>query len=296
MNSFDADSAERKGALMMEGGQFSSEPEALGAKPPESAFRQKIKKLFGPIGAVLILGFNNLAKLKIFLPVLKTGATMLISIGVYAMAWGWRFAVGVVLLIFFHECGHLLAAKRLGLKVGIPVFIPFLGALIALKEAPRNAWIEAQVGIGGPILGTVSAAACEGMFLLTGNPLFQALAYTGYTLNLFNLLPLGFLDGGRIVTALSPLLWVVGFVILVGMLLLHFNFLLLLILAISLPRLLSLFKKKSEVERRYYEVTPRQRWTMGLLYFALIVLLVFGMKMTHREPMRRPLNHQMIMS
>jgi hypothetical protein len=67
-------------------------------------------------------------------------------------------------------------------------------------------------------------------------------------------------------------------------------------LAISLPRLLSLFKKKSEVERRYYEVTPRQRWTMGLLYFALIVLLVFGMKVTHREPMHRTLNHQMIMS
>src|SRR5436190_267033 len=110
--------------------------------------------------------------------------------------------VGFVLLIFVHECGHLLAAKRLGLKVGAPVFIPFMGALIALKEAPRNAWIEAQVGIGGPMLGTLGAGICEVIYLAGGNPLFRALAYSGFFLNLFNLMPVGFLDGGRIVTAL----------------------------------------------------------------------------------------------
>ena len=80
--------------------------------------------------------------------ILKTGGTMLLTIWVYGMIWGVWFAVGFVLLIFVHECGHLLAAKRLGLKVGAPVFIPFMGALIALKEAPRNAWMEACVGIG----------------------------------------------------------------------------------------------------------------------------------------------------
>jgi Zn-dependent protease len=205
---------------------------------------------------------------------------MIFSIGAYALFWGWQFAVGFVLLIFVHECGHLIAAKRIGLKVGAPVFIPFMGALIALKEAPRNAWIEAQVGIGGPILGAVGAAACELIYLLTGNLMFRALAYTGFFLNLFNLAPVGFLDGGRIVTALSPWLWLVGFAIMVGLTIRHFNFLLVLILVFSLPRLYYLFRRKSAEELRYFEVTSAQRWSMAALYFGLIALLVLGMELT----------------
>src|SRR6476619_5594025 len=129
------------------------------------------KKALGPLGVVGILILQFFAKVKFlllpilkFLPVaLKTGGTMLLSIGLYAMAFGFWFAVGFVLLIFVRECGHLLVAKRLGLKVGAPVFIPFMGAIIALKEAPRNAWIEAQVGIGGPLLGAIGSAACIGL-------------------------------------------------------------------------------------------------------------------------------------
>src|SRR5205814_7127160 len=107
------------------------------------------------------LKFFVLPALKFLPAFLKTGGTMLVTIWVYAMVWGFWFAVGFVLLILVHECGHLLAARNLGLKVGAPVFIPFMGAFIALKEAPRNAWIEAQVGIGGPMLGTMGAAVCE---------------------------------------------------------------------------------------------------------------------------------------
>ena len=107
-----------------------------------------------------VVFFKFLAKFKFLLPFLKTGLTMLVSIWAYAMVWGWQFAVGFVLLIFVHECGHLIAAKMVGLKVTTPAFIPFVGALITLKEAPRNAWIEAQVGIGGPLLGAAGAAAC----------------------------------------------------------------------------------------------------------------------------------------
>src|SRR5471032_1334285 len=141
-------------------------------RPIQPSFWQKIKKFLGPIGVVFVVFFKYLAKLKFLLPVLKTGGTMLISIWAYALAWGWQFAVGFVLLIFVHECGHLIAAKRIGLKVGAPVFIPFMGAIIALKEAPKNAWIEAQVGIGGPLLGTVGAAVCELIYLATGNLMF----------------------------------------------------------------------------------------------------------------------------
>src|SRR5712691_1515837 len=154
-------------------------------RPAEPTAWQKIKKLLAPLAVVGALFLKFFAKLKFiilpvlkFLPViLKTGGTMVLTIWVYAMIWGAWYAVGFVLLILVHECGHLLAAKRLGLKVGAPVFIPFMGAIIALKEAPKNAWIEAQVGIGGPLLGTVGAVACYGISLLTGNPLFMALAY-----------------------------------------------------------------------------------------------------------------------
>jgi Zn-dependent protease len=88
---------------------------------------------------------------------LKSGGTMLFSIWIYATIFGWQFAVGFVLLMFVHECGHLLVARKFGLKVSAPVFIPFMGAFILLKDAPRNAWMEASVGIGGPLLGSLGA-------------------------------------------------------------------------------------------------------------------------------------------
>src|SRR6266704_1043793 len=219
---------------------------------PEPTVWQRIKKLLAPLAVVGALIVKFFAKLKFillpalkFLPViLKTGGTMILTIWIYAMVWGFWFAVGFVVLIFVHECGHLLAAKRLGLKVGAPVFIPFMGAVIALKEAPRNAWIEAQVGIGGPMLGTLGAAVCEMIHIVTGNPMYGGLAYTGFFLNLFNLAPVGFLDGGRIVTALSPWLWLVGLVIVLGMTIMHPNFILILILIASAPRIFSLFRRK----------------------------------------------------
>jgi len=250
-------------------------------KPVQQTFWQKVKKLLAPIGVGIAVFFKYLVKLKFLLPVLKTGGTMLLSIGAYAIAWGWQFAVGFVLLIFIHECGHLIAAKRLGLKVGAPMFIPFMGAIIALKEAPRNALIEAEVGIGGPLFGAFGAAVCEMIYLGTGNQLFQALAYSGFFLNLFNLAPIGFLDGGRIVTALSPWLWVVGFIIMVALTIFQFNFIVLLILILSLPRMFFLFRAKTDEEKRYFEVTPAQRWTMAITYFGLIAFLVFGMKLSY---------------
>jgi Zn-dependent protease len=266
-------------------------------QPVPPTFGQKLKKLLGPVGVVFIVIAKFFGKLKFFilpalkfLPViLKTGGTMLLSVGVYALIWGWWFALGFVLLIFVHECGHLLMAKKIGLKVSAPMFIPFMGAFIALKEAPPNAWVESRVGIAGPILGTLGAGICYVIFLVTDNPLFSALAHVGFLLNLFNLAPVGFLDGGRIVTALSPWLWIVGFIIMVLLAVTqfaagHFNLILVYVLIFSLPRLFSLFRQKSEAERRYFEVTPGQRWTMGTMYFGLIALLVVGMEMTYIAP------------
>ncbi len=262
---------------------------------PEPSLWHKLKKFFVPLAVlvavlakfkgllVLLLKFV-LPVLKFFPAILKTGGTMLLTIWVYAMTWGVWYAAGFVLLLLIHECGHLVAAKRLGLKVGAPVFIPFMGAAIALKESPPNAWVEAQVGIGGPLLGTLGAVLCYGLYPLTGHPIFGALAFSGFFLNLFNLTPIGFLDGGRIVTVISPWLWVVGTVITTALMIIHFNFLLLLILVLSLPRVFSLFRRKTAEEARYFEVTPRQRLVMSALYFGLAALLAFGMRFSQLPP------------
>jgi Zn-dependent protease len=254
-------------------------PEAiqLPPRPPDDSRGSGVKKALGPVAALAALLFKFKGFLFLAVKFLPTLGSMFVSMWAYALLWGWRFAAGFVVLIFVHECGHLLVARRPGLKVGAPMFIPFMGAIIMLKEMPRNAWIEAQVGIGGPILGSVGAAVCYAVYCATGNGLFGGLAYTGFFINLFNLAPFGFLDGGRIVTALSPWLWLVGLVIIGSMMFLHFNLLLLIIVIMSLPRLFSLFRKKSTEEARYFEVTPQQRWIMGGMYFGLIVLLVLGM-------------------
>src|SRR5438132_5121515 len=179
----------------------------------------RVKRALGPSAVIGVVIAKFFAKLKFvllpllkFLPILlKSGGTMLLMIWVYTQFWGWRFAVGFVVLLLVHESGHLLVAKKFGLKVGAPVFIPFMGAFIALKEAPRNAWMEACVGIGGPMLGTFGALVCNSLGEMFGAPLFIALAWFGYFLNLFNLTPVGILDVGGIVSALSRCIWLRGF-------------------------------------------------------------------------------------
>jgi Zn-dependent protease len=261
-------------------------------EPPktETAW-SRVKKALGPIAVIGILIAKFFAKLKLlllpllkFLPILlKSGGTMLLMIWIYTRMWGWQFGVGFVLLLLVHECGHLLVAKKFGLKVGAPVFIPFMGAFIALKEAPRNAWMEACVGIGGPMLGSLGALACNSLGEIFDAPIFIALAWFGYFLNLFNLTPVGMLDGGRIVTALSRWLWLPGFAVLIWFGWKFPNFVVWLMVLLSLPRIYSLFRKRSEEERHYYEVTPAQRWTMSILYFGLIAVLVFAMHLAQND-------------
>jgi Zn-dependent protease len=261
------------------------------ARSEETAW-SRIKKALGPLAVVGVVIAKFFAKLKFvllpllkFLPLLlKSGGTMLLMIWVYTQLWGWQFALGFVLLLFVHESGHLLVAKKFGLKVGAPVFIPFMGAFIALKEAPRNAWIEACVGIGGPMLGSFGALICNALGEVFAAPLFIALAWFGYFLNLFNLTPVGMLDGGRIVTALSRWLWLPGFALLLWFVWMYpTNFIIWLIAALSLPRIYSLFRKRTEEEQRYFEVTPSQRWIMSILYFGLIAVLLFGMHVAQQD-------------
>ncbi|PYJ42951.1 MAG: site-2 protease family protein [Verrucomicrobia bacterium] len=255
--------------------------------PPES-LGSRIKKALGPIGVIGVVILKFIAKIKFILPILlKTGGSMVLMVGVYASIWGWKWALGFVLLLLLHECGHLIVAKWFGLAVSAPMFIPFMGAFIALKEAPRNAWMEACVGIGGPILGSLAAAACHALGLALNYPLLIALGWSAYFLNLFNLTPVGMLDGGRIVSALSPWLWLPGFAALGWLAWTHPNFIVWILLFASLPRIVSLFRKRTEEEQRYYEVAPAQRWLMALMYFGLIGALVLGMHVSHLQLMDR---------
>jgi Zn-dependent protease len=261
------------------------------AAPQRETLWSRVKKTLAPLAVIGVMIAKFFAKLKFFilpalkfLPILlKSGGTMLLMIWVYTALWGWKFGVGFVLLLLVHECGHLIVAKKFGLKVGAPVFIPFMGAFIALKEAPRNAWMEACVGIGGPMLGSLGALVCNSLGEIFDAPVFIALAWFGYFLNLFNLTPVGMLDGGRIVTALSRWLWIPGFALLVWFGWKYPNFVVWLMVFLSLPRIVSLFRKRTEEEKRYYEVTPMQRWTMSILYFGLIATLLFAMQLAQND-------------
>ena len=121
-----------------------------------------------------------------------------VAVGGYALIWGWRFAVGFVLLILVHELGHYVEAQRQGLNPQLPVFIPFLGAYVALRNQPFDPWRNALVSIAGPVAGGVAALACLVYGNATDSDLLRALAYVGFLLNLFNLIPIGILDGGHI--------------------------------------------------------------------------------------------------
>jgi Zn-dependent protease len=156
---------------------------------PGTTFRDLLRKLWAPIavGIGLLVKFGA-ATFKFF--------GIFISVGVYALAWGWAFAVGIVALIFVHEAGHWLEAKRQGLDPSAPVFIPFLGAYVAMKNAPKDPWRNGLVSLAGPLLGGIGAAAVWLYAESDGSLFLFGLAYTAFFLNLINLLPLSILDGG----------------------------------------------------------------------------------------------------
>ncbi|MBE9536534.1 MAG: site-2 protease family protein [Proteobacteria bacterium] len=224
--------------------------------------------------------FMALSFLK-FGAVLKTGLSMIVCVWAYALNWGWAFAAGFVMLIFVHEMGHAIALRYFGIKSGVPVFIPFVGAFIAMKELPHNARIEAWTGIAGPLLGTAGAVACWGVAIYTGNMFWYALAYTGFFLNIFNLIPISPLDGGRAVAAISPRIWIFGFIGILLLFLQSFNPILLFILFISGGKVLAQWRKNGGEDEAYYRVSPLTKIVISGVYFGLIGFLAVGMSLTH---------------
>ena len=209
-------------------------------------------------------------------PFLLTSFSMMAMVAFEAQRSGWLFGVGFVLMILVHELGHAVAIRRAGLAAGYPVFIPFFGAMIALKGQPRSSLVEAQIAIAGPIAGTGAALAMAAAFLVFEDRLWLALAYTGFMLNLFNLIPLGPLDGGRVAQVFSRSMWVVGLALMIALFVIYPSPQLLIIGVFSIGHALS---RREGVPAGPDEatVTPADRRGLAAYYFGTCVFLTLGM-------------------
>ena len=220
--------------------------------------------------------------------IFTTAGTMLVSIVAYSIFWGWKFAVGFVLLLLVHEMGHVIQLRREGIPASAPMFIPFLGAVVMAKSLGENATAEARVGLAGPVLGTLGALALLPLGLNATDPYWHdfwfALVFTGLFLNLFNLLPVVPLDGGRAMAALSPKMWFVGFAGLVFLTFVFPNPIMFLILLFGGYETYKRWKARrsgDEAVRAYYRVKPSHRVMVAAVYLALILVCVVGMDLTH---------------
>jgi Zn-dependent protease len=247
-------------------------------QPRGTDWREVGRKIWAPFAAVGAF----IAKFGVGILKYKFLLGLFISFGAYLWYGGLWFAVGLVGLIFVHEMGHWLEAKRQRLPVTAPLFIPFLGASIFLKEHPESAWREFQLAIAGPLLGSLGAGVVFAIGVAEDSNRLKAIAFLGFFINLFNLLPVVPLDGGRIVTAIHPALWVLGLIGLLALVLYRPNGLLVLILVFAAMELWQRWQQRRfGGTGAYYTVLPWQRLTAAVSYFGLAALLVLGIHETH---------------
>ncbi len=236
------------------------------------------------LGLLLAKFATKLKALLLLAPKLKlftTSASMLVSIAAYSLIWGWRFAAGFVLLLLVHELGHVFQLRREGIPASAPMFIPFLGAAVAMKEMPKDAAAEARVGLAGPVLGSLGALVPLGLYALTGEDLFKALAFMGFFLNLFNLLPVLPLDGGRAMAALSPWMWLAGFALLLAATIAFPNPIMILILLFGGMETWRRWRERNSPEsREFHRIPARTRWLVAAVYLGLAAALAVGMDAT----------------
>jgi Zn-dependent protease len=266
-------------------GEPATEPSLPGAPRPPSRLRRAV----APLIALGVLLLNWAAKLKgllLLLPKLKvltTAGSMGLSVVAYAVLWGPAFGAGFVALLFAHEMGHYVQMRREGIRPSWMVFIPFMGAAVGARSLGGSALAEARVGLAGPVLGTLACLAVAAVGAVTGIDFWLALAFTGFLLNLFNLLPVVPLDGGRAMAAMAPWMWFAGFAAVV---VLAFAFPNPVIILIAILGGLEVYRRwrgrrrGEEGNAAYYRVAPRQRLAVGAVYLGLIALLVLGMDLT----------------
>lgn len=189
---------------------------------------------------------------------LKGASSLLLSLGLYTAFYGWKFAVTLILLIYIHEMGHYIYMKMEGLNPSAPVFVPFLGAYVAMKNLPDNKATHAWVGYAGPFVGGMAAAACYFIGLKTDNDFLVAAANLGFVLNLFQLIPVKPFDGGFVAECVSKWLLLPGTIVLIILTIMYQSFILLIVCGFSIYRVFKLFKEESKapVQQKAYANNP----------------------------------------
>ncbi len=200
------------------------------------------------------------------------GASMALSIAAYATKAPLPLVVGFTLIILVHEIGHAVAIRAKGLRAGMMVFIPFIGGAVTLKDQPRSAYDDAQIGLAGPIAGTLASLVVLQMYKWTGTPLYLAIAAAGFAVNLLNLLPIGMLDGGRISAAVTKWMWVLGGGALVYKVIKQPNPLMLIVLLLVAFQVYASIAREKD-DKSFYDVTLAQRSAIALTYFFLVFFL-----------------------
>jgi Zn-dependent protease len=221
------------------------------------------------VWAVVKYGLVFLVKI----PAFATLFSALVSVGAYSLFYGPWFAVALVVMILVHEMGHVVEIRRQGMQATAPIFIPFMGAAIFQRSHPTDALKQAQIGIAGPIAGTLGASVAFLFYTTTHSPIFLVAAWFGFFLNLINLIPAGMLDGGWILAPVSRWLLVAGYgLIAIGVFVLHaFSVLLLVIALLGLPQLIARFRV---AESPYYTSVPDSaKWALGLSWLGLVLYL-----------------------
>ena len=223
----------------------------------------------------LLFALLNLKWLLFGSKFLLTGFSFLASIFFYAAFFGWKFGIVFVLLIAIHELGHVIFVRGYGFKMPAMVFVPGLGAFTTWNaDGAQTVYQESVIAFGGPLLGTMGGLICFAYGALTNEPFWYAAANTAFFLNLFNMIPLGVFDGGRMTGAISPILWIVGFaLVIVAAIAFHWwSPILLLVVLFSIPRVVSVWR--GTLDPRFAAVTARERITMSVAYFGLLAVLL----------------------
>jgi Zn-dependent protease len=249
-------------------------------KPPGVLRRawQRFVTALAAAGAFLAKFGALLIKLKYVSVVL----TMLASVAAYSLFFGWSFAVGIVLLILVHEMGHVIELRRQGVPASAPLFIPFLGAFVNMKGSPRSAYQEALSGLAGPLVGTAASIVVAFWANATSSSFLMALAFFGFFVNLFNLLPVLPLDGGRAAAALHPALWLLGLAALLVFEFLYPSPVIPIVLILGGVELWRRWRyRNSPSSRAYHALLPQQRLAIAAFYLVLVGVTIFGAHATY---------------
>jgi Zn-dependent protease len=236
------------------------------------------------VGALVAIGafLAKFGALLIKLKYVGLVLSMFVSVLAYTLFFGWSFAVGFVLLIFVHEMGHVLVLRRQGVPASAPLFIPFLGAFVNMRQMPRNAYQEAVSGLAGPYFGTAASAAVALWGHAVGSNFLLQLGAVGFLLNLFNLLPVLPLDGGRAAAALHPVLWLVGLVALLAWEVFNPSPVALIIIVLGGFELYRRWtRRNSPAARAYHALSARQRVAVALMYLFVVAVAIVGFQLTY---------------